>query len=622
MKIGIIGNPNVGKSLIFSSLSGIGVEVSNYPGTTVGLQSGMICYQKNQLELIDLPGIYSLDGTGDEEFLVRNVIQKRDISVLLVIIDAVHLERNLYLLFQIAEYDIPLVIILNMIDEAGNQGIAIHSEYLSERIGSPVIQTIATEGKNIDKIIPVALTKATPATIKIPYDRHIEAGIRSLTKMFGIQKTEALLALQEFETSKTNNELTEAAETIRREIENEHQMSVHQIIAANRHHAAHMLAVDVIEKTDSRKRAGLDRFLTRIIPGAPILVAIIVCLLSTVFIIGTWMEEQIVSLFNMVLINPLLLSDLNPFIKELAFSVLIAIEAGIGIAFPFILTFYILMSYIEDTGYMTRAAFLADRTLHHFGLHGQAIIPIVLGFGCNVPAIMGIRNLTSKRERIIASFLITMVPCSARTVIIAGIVATFIGIGYAFSIYFIVIILIIITGYILSRVVPGQQLGMVLEMPPLRKPSLFQVLMRSWIHIKEFLFIAMPLLIVSSVALGFLNYYGIITGFQNFFAPVVETFLGLPGFVTTALLFGILRKEMAFETLIVLAGTADLTTVMTKIQLYSFAVISTLFVPCISTMAVLGREIGWRYALLISSYTVILGFIAGIIIHCLDLSIL
>ncbi len=616
MKIGIIGNPNVGKSLLFSSLSGVGVEVSNYPGTTVGLLSGTICYRKNQLELLDLPGIYTLDGPGDEECLVRNVIQKKDINALLVIIDAVHLERNLYLLLQIAEYDIPLVIILNMMDEATNQGIRINTEYLSKQIGSPVIETIATEGKNIDKIIPVTLTEAKPATITTLYDRHIEAGIRSLSKVYGIHKTEALLALEEIET---NDELRDAADTIIQEIENEHRMSVHQIIAANRHHAAKNLANSVIEQTEVRERAGFDRFLTRIFPGIPILILIITGMLFSVFILGTWMEEQIVILFDNFFIDPLLISDLDPFLKELLFSVLIAIEAGIGIAFPFVLTFYLLMSYIEDTGYMTRAAFLADRTMHHFGLHGQAIIPMVLGFGCNVPAIMGIRNLTSKRERIIASFLITMVPCSARTVIIAGIVATFIGIAYAFSIYAIILVLLIITGYVFSRIIPGQQLGMVLEMPPLRRPSLYHVIMRSWIHIREFLFIAMPLLIVSSVVLGILQYYGVIEIFQNLFAPIIETFLGLPGFVSTALLFGILRKEMAFETLVVLAGTADLTTVMTKIQLYTFAVVSTLFVPCISTIAVLGHEIGWRYALLISVYTIILGLGIGTLVHIIGL---
>ncbi len=619
MKIGIIGNPNVGKSLIFSSLSGVGVEVTNYPGTTVGLQSGTVCCQKNQIELLDLPGIYSLDGLSDEESLVRDVIQHKDIDALLVITDAVHLERNLYLLLQIAEYDIPLVIVLNMIDEAKKQGLFIDTARLSHLIGSPVIETIATEGKNLDRILPLTLSEATPATIPVLYDRHIEAGVRSLNKLFGISKTEGLLALQGIER---REEITEASDTISSEIENEHRMSVSQIIAANRHHAAKNLASAVCQKTKHSKKSGIDRLLTKTIPGIPILLCVIIGMLLCVFIIGTWMEEQIVFLFDSLLIDPLLALPLDPLVSEIAFSLLIALQAGLGIAFPFILTFYLLMSYIEDTGYMTRAAFLADRTMHHFGLHGQAIIPMVLGFGCNVPAIMGIRNLTSKRERIIASFLITMVPCSARTVIIAGIVAAFVGIAYAFSIYLIIFFLLILTGFIFSRVIPGQQLGMVLEMPPLRKPSFYQVLIRSWIHIREFLFIAMPLLIVSSIILGIFQYFGFLSVIEGIFAPVLESLLGLPDFVLTALLFGILRKEMAFETLVVLAGTADLLTVMTKVQLYIFAIVSTLFVPCISTIAVLGHEIGWRYAFLISGYTILLGLTIGAVIHGINLIIL
>ncbi len=241
----------------------------------------------------------------------------------------------------------------------------------------------------------------------------------------------------------------------------------------------------------------------------------------------------------------------------------------------------------------------------------------MLGFGCNVPAVMGIRLLATRRERIIASFLITMVPCSARTVVISGIVASFVSLAAAFSIYAVVLLLIILTGLVLSRITPGPQLGMVLEMPALRQPAPKMVLVKSWLRIKEFLYIAMPLLLVSSVILGLLGYYGVIAAFQDAFAPISEGLLGLPAYASTALLFGILRKEMAFETLVVLAGTASLDTVMTDVQLYIFAIVSTLFVPCISTIAILRREIGTRIAALITLYTVALGLVIGALVHVL-----
>jgi len=446
----------------------------------------------------------------------------------------------------------------------------------------------------------------------VQYDRHIEAAVRSLERLTGTGRAEALLALQGIGSDPS---LMEAAATIVPEIEDEHRMSAHQLIAANRHHAATRIADAVIQKKKPAKSFDPDKYLTRALPGIPIMVLILSSMLICVFLIGSSLEELIVSFSESVMVTPIRQAGLDPLVSEVLISLAIAIQAGLGIAFPYVLTFYLLISLVEDSGYMTRIAFLADRVMHRFGLHGQAIIPMVLGLGCNVPAIMGIRQLGTRREKMIAAFLITMVPCSARTVIIAGIVAAFVGIAAAFSIYLVVFLLIIITGVFLSRVTPGNQLGMVLELPPLRRPRMKQVLIRSWIHIREFLVIAMPLLMVSSVFLGLLGFYGITDMFQDAVAPLMRDLLGLPSFASTALLFGILRKEMAFETLIVLAGTADLTSVMTRIQLYVFALVSTLFVPCISTIAVLSRELGWKNALIISLYTLITGFGAGALFY-------
>jgi ferrous iron transport protein B len=266
---------------------------------------------------------------------------------------------------------------------------------------------------------------------------------------------------------------------------------------------------------------------------------------------------------------------------------------------------------------MTRAAFLADRAMHRLGLHGEAIIPMVTGFGCTVPAVMSLRILKTRREQTIAAFLISMIPCSARMVVIAGIVAAFVGIFWAFSIYIIVFILIILTAVVLSRITPGEQFGMIVEMSALRRPQARLVLAKSWLRIKEFLFIAMPLLIITSIALGLFQYFGVTDAFQQLVAPITVTLLGLPEYASTALLFGVFRKELAFETLAVLSGTADLGSVMTSAQLYTFAIVSVLFIPCISTIAVLYRQLGARIAILISVYTVSLGLTIGAIINML-----
>lgn len=614
LKLALIGNLNVGKSLIFNSLTGIGVEISNFPGTTVGMYTGSLVHRDKHYEIIDFPGVYSLDGVNDEETEVRKFLLEKKADRLIAILDSTRLERNLYLLLQIAEFKIPTVVVLNMTDEAEKQGLVIDGDKLSEILGCPVIKTAAVEGRNIDKIIPLAENEAKTIDLVTRYDDHIEAALRSFSKVNGSDRLSGLLALEGLLPE--DNELSETAGVIAAEIEDQHRMSVHQILAANRHNEAKRIR-GLIEKDGTFKPArNFDRLLTRTATGVPIMTVVLLTTLICVFIIGSFLEEGIVDLFETFLIQPMYALSLPPLAENILYSLLIAVEAGLGIAFPYVFVFYILISVLEDTGYMTRAAFLADRAMHNIGMHGQALIPMVLGFGCNVPAIMAIRQF-SEREKIIASFLITMVPCSARTVIIAGIVFTFVGLFAALSIYLIVFVLIILTGIVLTKVTPGDQFGMILEMVPMRKPRAKQTLTRAWLRMKEFLFIAMPLLLVSSVVLGILQFFGVIAAFQVLFEGFMYSALGLPDYASTSLLFGILRKEMAFETLAILSGTANLGAVMSAAQLYVFAVVSVLFVPCVSTIAVLYRQMGLKISLAVCCYTLSLGFVTGIILNAL-----
>jgi ferrous iron transport protein B len=612
MNFALIGNPSVGKSLIFRQLTGLGVEVSNYPGTTVELQRGNTCFQREMIELVDLPGIYSLEGTSDEEVLVREFLAEQSADAIIAVLNVTRLERNLYLLLQVAEYGLPMVVVLNMADEAVKQGLEIDPGPLQDLLGVQVILTAASQGKNIDQIIPAALSASRPSVVEIPYDHHVEAAIRSMEKTYGIGRMESVRTLQGIGD---DPELLEAARTIADEIESRHRMTIGQIIAANRHNFAHQIADLIIKQEQPPQQTDLDSILTRSVPGIPILIGILVTMLLTVFIVGSFLEELIVQFFEVAAIQPFLALALPPLAEEIGISILLALQAGFGIAFPYVFLFYIFISVLEDSGYMTRAAFLADNAMHQVGMHGGAIIPITLAFGCNVPAIMSVRLLNSRRERMIASFLVTMVPCSARTVIIAGIVAAFVGIGAAFSVYFIVFGLILLTGLVLSRVTPGERFGMIMEMVPLRRPVPRLVMKKAWARLSEFLFIAMPLLLVGSVVLGLLQFFGIMAVLEQAIEPFTMALLGLPGYTATALIFGILRKEMAFETLAILSGTADLGTVLTSVQLYVFAVVTVLFVPCLATITVLLREVGARITLAVTLYTVALGLLIGGLIY-------
>ncbi len=614
MKIALLGNPGVGKSLIFNQLTGLGVEINKYPGSTVTLECGNVCYKKEKIELIDLPGVYSLDGNSEEEVLVRRFLEKKGADIIIAVLDATKLERNLYLLVQVAEYSQPMIVLVNRIDDAEAEGLLIDTGRLAEITGIDVLPTAASLGKNIDRILPLALSSAREPALFIPYDHHVEAATRTLEKTMGTPRYKNLLALQE---EGDELALRDAASSIAREIEQRHRMSVNQIIATNRHNFARTVAAEVVKKSPEKRQFDLDRILTRSFPGIPLLCLILFSLLLTVFLIGSWMEALIVQTFTAHIIDPFMTLPIPPLFQRLGFSVLVALEAGLGIAFPFVLTFYVGLSILEDTGYMTRAAFLADRAMHRIGLHGEALIPMVIGFGCTVPAVLSLRILKTRREQTIAAFLITMVPCSARTVVIAGIVAAFVGIFWAFSIYLIVFIMIILTAAVLSRMTPGDQFGMIVEMSPLKIPRTRFVLQKSWLRIKEFLFIAMPLLIVTSIALGLFQYFGMIDAFQQAVAPITVSLLGLPAYASTALLFGIFRKELAFETLAVLAGTADLGVVMTSVQLYTFALVSVLFIPCVSTIAVLYRQMGAKITILASLYSVLLGMMIGVLINIL-----
>jgi len=614
MKIALLGNPGVGKSLIFNQLTGLGVEVNKYPGSTVTLECGNVCYKKEKIELIDLPGVYSLDGNSEEEVLVRRFLEKKGADIIIAVLDATKLERNLYLLAQVAEYSQPMIALVNRIDDAESEGLVIDTGRLAEIIGIDVLPTAASLGKNIDRILPLALSSARQPVLFIPYDHHVEAATRTLEKTMGTPRYKNLLALQE---EGDELALRDAASSIAAEIKQRHRMSVSQIIATNRHNFARTVAEEVVKKSPEKRQFDLDRVLTRAFPGIPLLCLILFSLLLAVFVIGSAMEAFIVQTFTAYIINPFMTLTISPLFQRLGFSVLVALEAGLGIAFPFVFTFYVGLSILEDTGYMTRAAFLADRAMHRIGLHGEALIPMVIGFGCTVPAVLSLRILKTRREQTIAAFLITMVPCSARTVVIAGIVAAFVGIFWAFSIYLIVFILIILTAVVLSRMTPGDQFGMIVEMSPLKMPRARFVLQKSWLRIKEFLFIAMPLLIATSIVLGLFQYFGMIDAFQQAVAPITVSLLGLPAYASTALLFGIFRKELAFETLAVLAGTADLGVVMTSVQLYTFALVSVLFIPCISTIAVLYRQMGAKITFLASLYTVLLGMMIGVLINIL-----
>lgn len=630
MTIAFIGNPSVGKSVFFSRLTGVGVEVSNYPGTTVALKRGIVKARGKTIEVVDLPGIYSLGTTNEDEKVTKRFLIEDRPDIIVNVLDASRLERNLYLTLQLLELDIPMVIALNQVDLAADLGILVDADGLSELLGLPVVPTVATRGIGLDDVMLVALAEQgkTQEHHRVGYSQLIRQALSSLDYAFPnvppSVKTAALLDDAEFVElccmPPEANALLSSARRLRQNLEMEHGISVPETVARDLYGEAGYIVDSVVSRFEPKKslREKIDAILTSPNFGIAVLISALLLTFLLVFRVGGFLETWIVDeVFEPYVIQPAeaVTSDMPPILGNLIVYSLRGVEAGFAIAIPYIAVFYAILSIFEDSGYLTRAAFLLDNLAHKLGLHGRAVIPLVLGFGCNVPAIMAVHALGTRREKRIASVLISLVPCSARTVIILGLVGTFVGFWPAVSIYVLEMFIIVSLGWILGRSLPGQRSGFIMEMTPLRKPELKSTIKKTWMKSREFVYIAFPLLLIGSAFLGVVDALGLLSIFQDFVEPISVGLLGLPSFVVTALVFGILRKEMALQILAVLAGTANFAAILTPVQMYQFAVITTIYIPCVATIAVLKHELGTKDTALIVSFTTLLALGMGILIR-------
>lgn len=630
MTIAFIGNPSVGKSVFFSRLTGVGVEVSNYPGTTVELKRGSVKARGKTIEVVDLPGIYSLGVTNEDEKVTKRFLIENKPDIIINVLDASRLERNLFLTFQLLELDIPMVIALNQVDLAADLGILVDADKLSELLGLPVVPTVATWGIGLDEVMLVALAEQGKVQKhhRIGYSRWIQQALSTLDYAFPHVsprvKTAALLNDAEFVElccmPPEANALLSSARRMRQNLEMEQGISVPDTVARDLYGEAGYIVDSVVSRFEPKKsiKEKIDAILTSPNFGIVVLISALLLTFLLVFRVGGFLETWIVNeVFEPHVILPVeaMTSGMSPVLRNLILYSLRGVEAGFAIAIPYIAVFYAILSIFEDSGYLTRAAFLLDNFTHKLGLHGRAVIPLVLSFGCNVPAVMAVHALGTRREKRIASLLLSLIPCSARTVIILGLVGTFVGFWPAVSIYVLEIFIITTLGWILGKALPGQRSGFIMEMTPLRKPELKSTLRKTWMKSREFLYIAFPLLLIGSAFLGVADALGLLSYFQNFVEPISVGLLGLPAFAATALVFGILRKEMALQILAVLAGTANFAAVMTSVQMYQFAVITTIYIPCVATIAVLKHELGVKDTTLIVLFTIFLSLGVGILIR-------
>ncbi len=632
----LAGNPNVGKSSIFNRLTGMGVVTANYPGKTVELNMAATNFKDLRIGIIDLPGSYALGAVSEDQWVARRAVLDSTPDAVIMILDATNLARNLYMTLQFIDLGIPLVVALNLIDEAEKRNIIIDSVKLSRLLGVPVVQTIATTGKGLDDLVQKAVDVASQKEIKydLRYGEDIETSIKKLCDSlapydFGINpRALAILLLEEDSefidvVKKTNiQSILDETKKISREIEEKHGEKTPLRIARERHGLAGSIAARVQGDIAPASSDKLWAYTTSPLTGIPLLIVVLGVIFAFLFYGGDWLSTQFSGLWAYYM-SPVIdgaifyLFGEGHVGKTLVWGFDAGILAALAVGIPYVLTFYFMLAFLEDSGYLNSVAFLTDRLMHKFGLHGRAIIPLVAGAGCNVPAIIGTRVLTTMRERTIASTLITLIPCSARTAVILGAVSLFVGWKPAVAIYIIVLALVFLVGVGLNRVMPGSSTGLVMEMFPFRAPLMSNIVKKTWYRFKDFVFVAFPIVLMGSMVLGALYETGYLWKLASPLSPVVEGWLGLPAVAGLTLIFAVLRKELALQLLVTLAvvmyggGAKNLLLFMTPAQLFVYALVNTIYIPCVATIAVLGRELGWKRAVSIMAFTITLAILVG-----------
>jgi len=617
IRIALAANANTGKSTFFNQVTGASQHVGNWPGKTVEKVEGFVKFGMYDVHILDLPGTYSLSAYSEEEIVAREYIAVHKPDVVLNIIDASAIERNLYLTVQLLELEAPLVVALNMIDVAAKKGFKIDVKRFSEILGVPVIPMVAISGRGVgealSKAIEVALGKIKTSPMEVVYGLEVERALSKLTeelreKLPNICKLYparwlAIKLLEEDEDilRKVSNEpggseIIKLSRKIIEELETMHGEPIQVIIASERYAIVNRIVKEVLTvEKEPLVTFGerLDLLTTHMIWGYLILTAVMSSVFASVFIVGEFLSGLIERHLS-ILITPLIPEGSN-FVHGLVNGLI----AGVVLVIPYVIPFYLILFFLENSGYLPRVAFLLDALMHRIGLHGKAFIPLLLGYGCNVPACLGCRIMETSREKLILGLMITMIPCAARTIIILSLVGKYLGVHVALAIYALDLIVVFTVGRIASKSLPGGPVGLIMEMPSYKMPSLKIIAVETYVRVREFVVIAFPLLIVGSGFVGLLNDLNLLKELSNVFAPALNL-LGLPSITAIPLFFGILRKELTIAMLAEATGTTDFNTVLTPRQMVVFSIFTILYIPCIATIIALFKEYGLSKTVLIA----------------------
>lgn len=629
----LVGNPNVGKSALFNRLTGQYVTVSNYPGTTVEVARGRCAALGSGVDVIDTPGMYSLLPITDEERVASDMLFAGNVRCVVHVIDAKNLDRMLGFTLQMIETGLPVVLALNMIDEARELGIKIDAPRLAATLGIPVVTTASITGEGVAALIASLKTPPPPSALIIEYGTLIEHAIAEISTHLptdGIApRSRASLLLQgdlrereRLVRQKGDQEAAHILETAATTRLRLNHSPHYYVTLALRTRVSQIVAecVHTPPRVPHRLREALDRLCTHPLTGYPLVILVLYFGLYKFvggFGAGTLVNFLEESVFKHAFI-PWAVKGVNAVVPWAPLRDLIVGDYGIvtlglryavAIVLPIVGTFFLVFAVLEDTGYLPRLALLVDRGFKKMGLNGRAVIPIVLGFGCDTMATLVTRTLETRRERLICTILLALaIPCSAQLGVILGLLS---GSGAALALWAgVVLAIMLVTGFLTARLLPGDPPMFYMELPPLRLPTPGNVLVKTYSRMVWYFQEILPMFILASL----LIWLGQITSTFHLLVRGIEPImrcLGLPDQASAAFLFGFFRRDYGA------AGLYDLQKAgaLTVHQLTVAAITLTLFLPCIAQFLVMQKERGTRVTLWIAGGVTVTAFTVGWLTH-------
>ncbi len=630
--IALAGNPNVGKSSLFNAITGLGVQTAHYPGTTRAVHTAAARAGDRLIGVVDLPGTYAFSGSAEGDRVAVRALEDLRPDTVVIVVDPSALARNLYLVLEAIDRGLRVVVAVNLVDEARRAGITVDVGALARGLGVPVVETVAVRGQGVADVVDAAVAAAAGPAAATSYGADFEALIEPLVGALAVAgcagdaRARALGMLERpGEPEVGECDASEALGGVRAALKSHFAEAPSQRLARERHARAAALAEVVVKRVEGG--GGMlprDAWSLTTWPwtGVPLVVVVASAIFGFLFLAGDLLAGWFSALWS-TFASPGITAAVTAVAGHGTLSRVLlwgfdaGIEASLSIGLPYILTFYFLLGLLEDTGYLNSLAFLTDRVMHRFGLHGRAIVPLVAAAGCNVPALVAAGQLPSKRERRIASTLVLFVPCSARTAVILGSVGHFLGWQPTLLVLGILVGLWLTLGLTLQRMLPGSSRGLVMEMFAFRRPSLRRVASKAWEQFREFLFVATPIVVVGSLVLGGLYETGWLLKLSGFLAPVVEGWLGLPAIAGLTLLLGFLRKELSLQLLVALAAAtagfagASITELMSPTDIVVFALVNAIALPCISSVTVYWKRHGWGPTAVVVVASVAIALVVG-----------